>query len=196
MAGDRDAQGRNQDSGRSVTVTLEGVSKSERTSPVSPAAAAQPAGPQATAAGETVDRLGGLGRVLITVYIVLALAATFRSIYQIISKFEEAPLAYSLSALAGIVYIVATVALIKRRGVWRRIAWAALVFELSGVLVVGTLSVVAPGLFGHPSVWSWFGSGYLFIPLVLPVLGLIWLARTGSAARAADAAGAGQGAEA
>ncbi|WP_345994182.1 hypothetical protein [Leucobacter chromiiresistens] len=130
------------------------------------------------------DRLGGLGRVLIAVYIVLALAATFRSVYQIIAKFDEAPLAYSLSALSGAVYIVATIALIKRRGVWRGIAWGALIFELCGVLVVGLLSILEPQLFGHPSVWSFFGSGYLFIPLVLPVLGLIWLrstARAGSA---------------
>ncbi|MGO3147030.1 MAG: hypothetical protein ACTIJ6_05050 [Leucobacter sp.] len=124
--------------------------------------------------------MGGLGRVLIAVYIVLALAATFRSVYQIIAKFDEAPLAYSLSALAGIVYIVATVALIRRgRGAWRWIAWAALTFELAGVLIVGTLSVVAPQLFGHPSVWSMFGQGYVFIPLVLPVLGLIWLYQEG-----------------
>ena len=126
------------------------------------------------------ERMGGLGRVLIAVYIVLALAATFRSVYQIIAKFDEAPLAYSLSAVAGIVYIVATVALIRRgRGIWRWIAWAALSFELAGVLIVGTLSIVAPQLFGHPSVWSMFGQGYVFIPLVLPVLGLIWLYQEG-----------------
>lgn len=142
------------------------------------------------------ERLSGLGRVLIAVYIVLAIAATFRSIYQIMSKFDEAPLAYSLSAVSGVVYIVATVALIMGiRGshsysgrVWRAVAWIALVFELCGVLVVGTLSLVAPDLFAHPSVWSTFGIGYGFIPLVLPVLGLIWLRRTG--ANAAGAVGA------
>lgn len=138
-------------------------------------------------------RLGGLGRVLITFYIVLATAATFRSIYQIISKFDEAPLAYALSAAAALVYVVATVALIKRRGVWRRIAGAALTFELCGVLVVGTLSLVAPQLFAHPSVWSNFGQGYVFIPLVLPALGLLWLrgeAREYGAGAGAPAAGA------
>lgn len=136
--------------------------------------------PRTTASG---DRLGGLGRVLISVYLVLAIAATFRSVYQIITKFDEAPLAYSLSALAGVVYIVATIALIKRRGIWRTIAWAALLFELCGVLIVGVLSIVMPQLFGHPSVWSFFGSGYLFIPLVLPIAGLLWLSRTGRAER-------------
>ncbi|MBK0418320.1 hypothetical protein JD276_04650 [Leucobacter sp. CSA1] len=122
--------------------------------------------------------MSGLAKVLIAVYIVLAIAATFRSLYQILTKFDEAPLAYSLSAVAGAVYIVATVALIKRRGVWRGIAWAALSFELAGVLVVGALSLVAPQWFAHPSVWSYFGQGYLWIPLVLPILGLIWLFRS------------------
>nr|WP_232225463.1 hypothetical protein [Leucobacter salsicius] len=103
------------------------------------------------------------------------MAATFRSIYQIITKFDEAPLAYVLSAVAALVYVLATIALIKRRGVWRIIAWAALTFELCGVLIVGTLSLIAPQLFAHPSVWSNFGQGYVFIPLVLPVLGLLWL---------------------
>ncbi|WP_348648474.1 hypothetical protein [Cryobacterium breve] len=45
------------------------------------------------------------------------------------------------------------------------------------MLVVGALSILDPALFPHDSVWSVFGSGYLFIPLVLPILGMIWLAR-------------------
>ena len=131
-----------------------------------------------TASEQRRDRIGGLGRVLITVYIVLALAATFRSVYQILTKFDEAPVAYSLSAVSGIVYIVATIALIKRgRGSWHWVAWVALSFELVGVLVVGALSIAAPQLFAHPSVWSYFGQGYGYIPLVLPVLGLVWLSR-------------------
>lgn len=126
------------------------------------------------------DRMSGLGRVLIAVYIVLAIAATFRSVYQIITKFDEAPVAYSLSAVSGIVYIVATIALIRRgHGAWRWTAWIALSFELLGVLVVGVLSITAPQFFAHPSVWSFFGQGYVYIPLVLPVLGLVWLSREG-----------------
>lgn len=125
----------------------------------------------------TNETLSGLGKALIAVYGVLALAATFRSFYQIVTKFDEAPLAYSLSAVAACVYILATVALILRGAVWRRVARIAITFELVGVLLVGTLSVLAPALFAHASVWSFFGMGYLFIPLVLPVLGLIWLAR-------------------
>jgi len=119
----------------------------------------------------------GIGRLLITVYGILALAATGRSLVQIVEKFDQAPLAYSLSALAALVYIVATVALVNRGRAWYRIAWLTIGFELLGVIVVGTLSLVDPGLFPHDTVWSAYGRGYLFIPLALPVLGMWWLAR-------------------
>ena len=122
-------------------------------------------------------RMSGIGRVLVAVYAVLAVAATGRSFYQIATKFGEAPVAYSLSAVAALVYIVATVALVRRGLVWYRIAWATLIFEFTGVLVIGVLSIVDPALFPHDTVWSFFGRGYLFIPLVLPALGMWWLAR-------------------
>lgn len=125
----------------------------------------------------TSGRVSGIGRVLIMVYGVLALAATGRSFVQIVSKFDEAPVAYALSALAAVVYIVATIALINRGAAWYRVAWITIGFELLGVLVIGTLSLVDPQLFPHDTVWSFYGRGYLFIPLVLPILGMWWLTR-------------------
>lgn len=121
----------------------------------------------------------GIGRVLIAVYAILALAALGRSVFQLGTKFGQAPVAYSLSALAAIVYVLATVALLVNKPGWRKVAWVTLVFELTGVLVVGTVSVIQPSLFPHDTVWSFYGRGYLFIPLVLPVLGMIWLRKTG-----------------
>jgi len=126
----------------------------------------------------------GIGRVLVVVYGIMALAATGRSFVQIVREFDDAPLAYSLSALAAVVYILATLALVfSARPTWYRVAWIAIGFELVGVLVVGTLSLVLPALFQHPTVWSVYGYGYLFIPLVLPFLGLWWLTRHRRAAR-------------
>ncbi|MFF7681371.1 hypothetical protein ACFZA2_01330 [Microbacterium sp. NPDC007973] len=120
----------------------------------------------------------GIGRVLVVVYGIMALAATGRSFVQIVREFDDAPLAYSLSALAAVVYILATLALVfSARPAWYRVAWVAIGFELVGVLAVGTLSLVLPALFQHPTVWSVYGYGYLFIPLVLPFLGLWWLVR-------------------
>jgi hypothetical protein len=124
------------------------------------------------------SRAVGVGRVLIAVYAILALAATARSIVQLAGRFSEAPVAYSLSAFAGLVYVLATVALIGKGRRWYVVAWIAIGIELLGVLVVGTLSIVHPEYFPHDTVWSYFGKGYLFIPLVLPLLGILWLVRS------------------
>jgi hypothetical protein len=115
----------------------------------------------------------GVGRLLIAVYGVFAISATARASFQLITKFDEAPVAYSLSALSAVVYALATITMAKSS--WRHLAGYAIWFELIGVLAVGTLSFVSPQLFAHPSVWSQFGAGYAYIPLLLPVLGLIWL---------------------
>lgn len=132
-----------------------------------------------TSRSEGTGRSRGVGSVLIVVYAVLALAATGRSFVQIVSKFDHAPLAYLLSALSAVVYIVATVALTRPGPVWYRIAWVTISFELAGVLIVGLLSIFDGQLFPSDTVWSVFGRGYLFIPLVLPVLGMAWLATRG-----------------
>ena len=120
----------------------------------------------------------GPGRVLIAVYGVFALSATARAGVQIATRFGEAPLAYLLSALAGVVYILATIGLAGRGPGARRLAWAAVGFELVGVLVVGTLTVFDQGDFPDDTVWSVYGRGYGFIPLVLPLIGLWWLRHT------------------
>ena len=117
----------------------------------------------------------GVGRLLILVYAVFAVSSTARASFQVITKFEEAPLAYSLSLLSALVYILATVSLARSGTTWNKVAVAAVVFELVGVLSVGTLSFVAPELFDHASVWSGFGSGYGYLPLVLQIIGLIWI---------------------
>jgi hypothetical protein len=121
------------------------------------------------------SRSSGIGRVLVLVYAILALAATGRSTVQIASDFAAAPLAYSLSALAAVVYIIATVALVVPGLAWFRVALITISFELLGVLTVGTLSVFDPVLFPDKTMWSVYGRGYWFVPLVLPIVGLIWL---------------------
>lgn len=117
----------------------------------------------------------GVGRVLIAIYAVFAISATARASYQLIREFDQAPLAYSLSALSAVVYLLATYSLSKSEDKWQRIAFYTIWFELVGVIAVGLLSLGLPDLFAHPSVWSNFGAGYAFIPLLLPILGLLWL---------------------
>jgi hypothetical protein len=121
------------------------------------------------------DRRHGPGRVILALYLIFVIGTVSRSAAQISTRWEEAPLAYGLSALAATVYVVALVSLsLRGRRAWW-VSVVALSVELVGVLVVGTWSVLAPQMFPDSTVWSTFGRGYLFIPLVLPVVGLWWL---------------------
>jgi hypothetical protein len=120
----------------------------------------------------------GVGRALVAVYAIFALAATARASVQLLTRFDEAPLAYLLSALAGLIYIVATITLARGTRASRRVALAAILIELVGVVSIGTLSVVDPAAFPRATVWSVYGIGYGFVPLVLPILGLAWLWHT------------------
>lgn len=119
----------------------------------------------------------GPGRALLALYLVFAVAAGARGGVQIATKFGQAPLAYLLSAVAALVYLAATIGLARGGPVGRRIALGGCVVELVGVLVVGTLSIADAAAFPDDTVWSEYGSGYGYIPLVLPVIGLWWLSR-------------------
>jgi hypothetical protein len=116
-------------------------------------------------------------QVLVACYAVFAVAAGARSLVQITTRFDEAPLAYSLSLVAAVIYLVATLAFRRTSEGAHRVALVALGIEAVGVLAVGTLSLVRPAWFPDQTVWSDYGIGYLFIPLVLPFVGLWWLRR-------------------
>lgn len=120
----------------------------------------------------------GPGRLLVLVYAVFAVSAGARAAVQIATKFSEARAAYLLSAFAAVVYVLATIGLARSGPRARRLAVTAVSIELVGVLVVGTISLAQPDDFPDATVWSGYGEGYGFVPLVLPVLGLLWLRRT------------------
>jgi hypothetical protein len=145
----------------------------------SPETAAPPetsASPQPSASRPESTRTGP-GRVLIAVYGLFALSASARAAVQIATKFSHAPVAYLLSALAAVIYILATVTFAVGSPAARRIAVLSCSVELVGVLAIGTWSLVDRATFPDATVWSGYGSGYGFVPLVLPVLGLLWLRR-------------------
>jgi hypothetical protein len=125
----------------------------------------------------------GPGRLLVAVYGLFALSACARAGTQIATEFSRAPAAYVLSAFAGVVYIVATVTLVNGSRTARRIAVLSCSVELAGVLAVGTWSVLDPASFPDATVWSTYGVGYGFVPLVLPAFGLLWLRRVSKRAR-------------
>jgi hypothetical protein len=121
---------------------------------------------------------GGPGRLLIAVYAIFALAATARSGVQIATKFDKAPLAYVLSAVAAVIYIVATVSFARGSRTSRRVAVVSCTVELVGVLAVGTYSLLDKAAFPDAIAWSLYGDGYGYVPVVLPILGLLWIRRS------------------
>ncbi len=120
----------------------------------------------------------GLGRLIVAAYAIFALSATARAGYQIVTMFDRAPLAYGLSAFAAVVYCVATVSIARASTASRRVALVAVGIELVGVVSVGVATLVDSQDFPDATVWSGFGSGYGYLPLVLPVVGLLYLLRS------------------
>ena len=117
----------------------------------------------------------GPGTLLVWFYGVMVVGAVSRSAYQIATEFDRAPLAYSLSAVAGVVYGFITYTLVRGGETARRVAVVCCAAELVGVLTVGTWTLVEPSAFPDATVWSDFGMGYVFIPVLLPLSAVYWL---------------------
>ena len=119
----------------------------------------------------------GPHKVLLTFYALFTLAAGARAAVQLLTQYDDAPVAYWLSAAAAVTYALGWIA-IRRASVGHTgFASVMLWVELAGVLTVGTLSLVQRHWFPDASVWSDYGIGYGFVPAVLPIAGLVWLRR-------------------
>ncbi|QHC28604.1 hypothetical protein [Streptomyces sp. HF10] len=124
--------------------------------------------------------ISGPGMLLVWFYGVMVVGAVSRSVYQIATDFGRAPLAYTLSAVAGLIYAFITYTLVRGGDVARRAALLCCAVELAGVLLVGTWTVVDPSAFPDSTVWSDYGMGYVFIPVLLPVSAMYWLRKARS----------------
>ncbi|MFF0278186.1 MULTISPECIES: hypothetical protein [unclassified Streptomyces] len=133
------------------------------------------------AVGARARLVSGPGILLVWLYGVMSVGAVSRSIYQIATEFDRAPLAYTLSAVAAVVYAFITYTLVRGGEKARRAALVCCAAELAGVLVVGTWTLVEPSAFPDATVWSDYGYGYLFIPVLLPLSGIWWLRRSRAA---------------
>ncbi|WP_245703905.1 hypothetical protein [Streptomyces lushanensis] len=132
-------------------------------------------GPAPAGGGSGTRLVSGPGLLLVWLYGVMSVGAVSRSVYQIATEFGHAPLAYTLSALAALVYAFITYTLVRGGETARKAALVCCAAELAGVLTVGTWTLAEPSAFPDATVWSDYGMGYLFIPVLLPVTGILWL---------------------
>lgn len=123
------------------------------------------------------NKLRGDAQVaLLAAYSLLAFAAVGRSTYELIFKFDEAPVAYALSTFAALVYLVAVWAIWRGDRVGIIVGRIACTFELAGVLIVGTITTFGDSdAFDVGTVWSYYGRDYGWLPLFVPALALWWL---------------------
>ncbi|GHG20461.1 hypothetical protein ACFFSH_11535 [Streptomyces filamentosus] len=136
---------------------------------------------RAAADGGRTRLVKGPGMLLVWLYGVMSVGAVSRSVYQVSTEFDRAPLAYALSAVAAVVYVFITYTLVRGGEAARRAALVCCAAELAGVLIVGTWTLVEPSAFPDATVWSDFGYGYVFIPVLLPLTGIWWLRRSRAA---------------
>jgi hypothetical protein len=79
-----------------------------------------------------------------------------------------------LSALAAILYLIATLGFAYRRKWTWWLSVISLGFETIMTLLIGVWSFVDPDLIGR-TVWRHFGEDYGYFPLFQPMIGLVWL---------------------
>jgi len=119
--------------------------------------------------------IAAAGVILAISYPILAISTGFRAVYQLFFKDGVTIyLAAVLSAVAALLYLIATIGFaVREKWAWR-ISVVALGLEMALVLLVGTLSLIIPDTIGR-TVWRYFGIDYAFFPLIQPLLGLLWL---------------------
>ncbi|MFC6065669.1 hypothetical protein [Streptomyces ochraceiscleroticus] len=138
---------------------------------------AEPATTTAKNGGGRLSLGTGPGRLLVWLYGVFTVAAASRAAFQLIAQYEKAPLSYILSAVSAVVYAFILFSLVRGGETARRVGLVCCCLELLGVLGVGTWTLLEPSAFPDDTVWTGYGYGYLFIPVFLPVTGLLWLRR-------------------
>ncbi len=110
---------------------------------------------------------------LTALYAFWALAVCSRVCWQYATRIGD-HLPTHLSASAGLLYLC--IAYWAWRGWGPTLQWGLLI-ELIGVIVVGTYELFYP--FGYATAWSHYGAGYLYMPLLLPIAGIVVLLRNG-----------------
>ncbi len=116
----------------------------------------------------------GASDALALFYGLWAVSALGRALYQYIVRRPPDLTPTHISAFVGALYLLIIIGLRRRspRAWWATLALLGI--ELAGVLLVGTVDVVWRP-FPYASVWSGYGAGYFYMPLILPIAGLWWL---------------------
>ena len=117
----------------------------------------------------------GLGRVVMVIFWAFGVWTTANAIIDLFHLDDE-PLGPALTALlAGLVYLLAALGITHNGKRMRILGWTTVTLELIGPLMVGMMSVGISQLSVSRSAWANCGADYYYLPLIIPIIGLIWL---------------------
>ena len=155
--------------------TEDPVSSPDQPAPGHDASTGTPRVAAAEPATDTRRPAYGLGRLVILGYAIVAGLIFYREVARLAELGGQAPLSAVLSVVATLLYVVTAVAVAHNGRRMRRVAWVCTVAGLIGVLGAGLVGLADPDLVVARTVWSEFGAGYAFAPLVLPLVAAFWL---------------------
>lgn len=146
--------------------------------PAHPGASPAPTAPTAVVPDPATDTRRpayGLGRLVLLAYGVVAALIFVREVARLADLGQAAPLSAALSVVATLLYVVTAVAVAHNGRRMRKVAWVCTLAGLVGALGGGIVTLLAPGLVAARTVWSGFGEGYWYAPLLLPLVAAFWL---------------------
>lgn len=117
----------------------------------------------------------GLGRIVLAVYWIFGLVTSAIAVVDLVNHGQGALGPRFVSLLGGLVYLVAAAALTHNGRRMRVVGWSCVVVELLGPIIVGLVGLGIPEVSGARSVWADFGADFWYLPIAIPVVGLVWL---------------------
>lgn len=124
------------------------------------------------------DRRGpsrGWGRIIIAALWIFAAVVTYTAIADFFTLSSHALGPRLVSVIAALGYIVAAVSLTHNGRRMRVLAWTAIGFEITGVIVTGLIGMEVKEIGEIRNIWANFGAQYGFLPMLVPLVSLVWL---------------------
>lgn len=131
-----------------------------------------------SAPGASVDdrpRALGLGRLVMVAFWGVGLWLTGAALADLFTHGEGPRGPEILALVAGVVYLLAALALTHNGRRMRIIGWACIGATIAAPILFAVAGVGLPQLAEPRSAWTGFGSDFFYLPLLVSVIGCVWM---------------------
>ncbi len=120
----------------------------------------------------------GLGRIVMAIFWIFGLLTTVPAVIDLIRDVNSPIGPRLVAVLAGAIYLVIAVGITHNGRKMRLISWAAMIAAFVGPYIMGLFELGVEPVSEVSSAWSHFGAQYWYVPLVLPLVGFVWMWRS------------------